>query len=124
MNVVKQMLVVLIVVGGLSGIVLAGSYKLTKPLIEQHKLEELQQSIFVVLPGAKTYKEISTAELKVYEGFNAQDTLVGYAFIAEGPGFQGNIRMIVGIDPEKQALLGMRVLEQLEIASLPREEWE
>ena len=78
MNVVKQMFAVLIVVGGMSGLVLAGSYKLTKPRIAQHKLEELQQSILIVLPDAKTYKDISSGELQVYQGMTETNESAGY----------------------------------------------
>ena len=112
------MFTVLIMVGGLAGVVLAGSYKLTAPLIEKHKLEELQQSIFVVLPDAKSYEEISTADLQVYKGLSANNEPAGYAFVANGPGFQGTIRMIVGTSPDIQTLLGMRVLEQAETPGL------
>jgi electron transport complex protein RnfG len=112
------MFTVLIMVGGLAGVVLAGSYKLTTPLIEKHKLEELQQSIFVVLPDATSYEEISTGELQAYKGLNESNEPVGYAFVANGPGFQGPIRMIVGTSPDIQTLLGMRVLEQAETPGL------
>jgi len=125
-SVVKQMFIVLIVVGGVSGLVLAGSYKLTKPRIERHKREELQKAIFEVLPEAKDCernvdndcKNIGTDQLLVYKGIGEQNTLAGYAFIAEGPGFQGTIRMIVGIDSDLDPLSGMRVLEQLETPGL------
>ncbi|MBD3305783.1 RnfABCDGE type electron transport complex subunit G [candidate division KSB3 bacterium] len=117
-SVVRQMFVVLMVVGGIAGLVLAGTEKLTKPLIEQHKREELRQSIFEVLPKAKSYEELETDALRVFKGFNEQHELVGYAFIAEGSGFQGKIRMIVGIEPDLDPLLGMRVLEQVETPGL------
>ncbi len=117
-SVVKQMFTVLIVVGGVSGLVLAGTEKLTQPLIEKNKREELERSIFVVLPQAKTFEDISTTELQLYKGLNEQNEPAGYAFIAEGPGFQGIIRMIVGIDFDLNPLFGMRVLEQLETPGL------
>ncbi len=117
-SVVKQMFVVLVAIGSLSGLVLAGSYKLTRPLIEQHKREELQQSIFVVLPDAKSYEDISTADIQIYKGFTEKNEPAGYAFVAEGPGFQGPIRMIAGIAPDMHTLLGMQVLEQVETPGL------
>jgi Na+-translocating ferredoxin:NAD+ oxidoreductase subunit G len=118
MSVVKQMFAVLIGVGLFSSVVLSASYKLTKPLIEQHKLEQLKESIFEVLPKAETYEEVSTEQLQVYKGLDEQGQPVGYAFVAKGSGFQGTIRMIVGIDQELDTLLGMRVLEQVETPGL------
>ena len=117
-SVVKQMFAVLMLVGALSGLVLAGSYTLTKPLIDRHAAEELEQSIFVVLPGAERYEEIDADQLEVYRGLQADNSVVGYAFVAEGSGFQGPIRMMVGIDGELQHLLGMRVLAQSETPGL------
>jgi electron transport complex protein RnfG len=118
MSTVKQMFAVLVTVGVLSSLLLSASYNLTKPRIEQHKLEELQKAIFVVLPDAKTYEDMSTETLRVYKGLNEQKKLVGYAFIAEGSGFQGNIKMMVGITPDLATLFGMRVLEQVETPGL------
>ena len=125
-SVVKQMFAVLMLVGGISGLILAGTEKLTQPLIEKHKREELQKSIFVVLPNAKDCernesnecKNIGTEEFRVYKGLNEQNEAAGYAFIAEGAGFQGKIRMIVGIDADVKTLLGMKVLEQVETPGL------
>jgi electron transport complex protein RnfG len=117
-SVVKQMFAVLILVGALSGLVLAASYSITKPLIDRHDAEELKDSIFVVLPGVDRYEKIDTPQLELYRGFRADDSVAGYAFVAEGSGFQGAIRMMVGIDAELKNLLGMRVLAQAETPGL------
>ena len=126
MSVVKQMFAVLVIVGVLSSLVLAATYKLTQPRIEQNQREELQESIFVVLPDAEDCerndnnkcKNVGTEEFEVYKGLNENKEPVGYAFVAEGPGFQGNIRMIVGIDAELDTLFGMKVLKQSETPGL------
>lgn len=126
MSVVKQMFAVLMSVGILSSLVLAASYTITEPLKLQNQREELQRSIFVVLPQAKdcertddgACKNIGTDMFQVYKGLDAQNQLAGYAFVAEGPGFQGNIRMIVGIAGDLDTLLGMKVLEQVETPGL------
>lgn len=117
-SVVKQMFIVLMVVGSVSGMILAGTEQLTQPLIEKHKQEELKQSIFVVVPDAKTYEEVTGGEFRVFKCLDENNQLTGYAFLAAGPGFQGTIKMIVGIDDDLKTLLGMRVLEQLETPGL------
>ena len=53
MSLVKQMFAVLMTVGILSSLILAASYTITEPLKQQNLREELQRSIFVVLPKAK-----------------------------------------------------------------------
>ncbi len=126
MSVVKQMFVVLVTIGVISSLVLAASYNLTEPRRQQNRIKELQEAIFVVLPEAKecqrtaegACQNIGSEELRVYKGLDANDLPVGYAFVAEGPGFQGTISMIVGIKPDLKTLLGMKVLEQLETPGL------
>lgn len=126
MSVVKQMFAVLMGVGILSSLVLAASYSITEPLKLENARKELQDAIFVVLPSAKecerndegACKNIGTDEFQVYQGLDGEGKDVGYAFVAEGPGFQGNIRMIVGIEEDLDTLLGMRVLEQVETPGL------
>jgi electron transport complex protein RnfG len=126
MSVVKQMFAVLVTVGVVSSLALAATYTLTQPRIEQNKREELQESIFVVLPDAKDCernennecKNIGTEEFEVYKGLNENKEPVGYAFVAEGSGFQGTIEMIVGIDSDLDTLFGMKVLEQGETPGL------
>lgn len=117
-SVVKQMFTVLMVVGAVSGMVLAGTEKLTQPLIEKHKQEALKQSIFEVIPNTETYEEVALGDFRVFKGLGENKNVTGYAFLAEGPGFQGTIRMIVGIGPDLKTLLGMKVLEQLETPGL------
>lgn len=126
MSVVKQMFAVLVSVGMLSSLVLAGTYRLTQPRIEENIRNELQEAIFIVLPEAKECerseagecKNIGTDALKVYKGLNDKQEPIGYAFAAEGPGFQGPIRMMVGIETDLDTLLGMKVLGQTETPGL------
>lgn len=126
MSVVKQMFAVLVTVGVLSSLVLAGTYTVTQPRIEQNKRDKLQKAIFVVLPKAKDCERnsanecqnIGTENFQVYKGLDENQDLVGYAFVAEGSGFQGPIGMIVGIEHDLDTLLGMKVLEQTETPGL------
>jgi len=57
-----------------------------------------------------------TAEA-VYLGWRGE-TPSGYAIVANGPGFQDNIRLIFGFDPARSQLLGMKVLESKETPGL------
>lgn len=126
MSVVKQMFAVLVTVGVVSSLALAATYTFTQPRIEQNKREELQEAIFVVLPNAKDCernadnecKNIGTEDFRVYKGLDEQENPIGYAFVAEGAGFQGTIRMIVGIESDLDTLFGMKVLEQVETPGL------
>jgi electron transport complex protein RnfG len=120
------MLLVLTATAIIIGGVLAGAYQKFYPRIEANRIAEEKRAIFAVLEGAQSY-EIIEREIdgkkgkeivKIFKGLNASGGHVGYAFIAEGPGFQANIKMMVGLNFEFKKLLGMKVLDQLETPGL------
>ena len=121
-NVVTKMLLVLTVIGAVSGGILAGVFHVADPLIQANREKELKEAIFVVLPEAKDYKilekGIDKAKVIVYQGLDADGRPVGLAFIADGGGFQGNIRIMVGLSVDYLKLKGIKVLEQNETPGL------
>lgn len=116
------MFLVLTVIGVISGGVLAGVFYVADPLIQANREKELKEAIFVVLPEAKDYKvmekEIDKEKLTIYKGVDADGKPVGMAFIADGGGFQGNIRIMVGLNMDYLKLKGIKVLEQNETPGL------
>ena len=54
MNNVTKMFVNLVLVGSVSGALLAGAYHYASPLIESNREKELKEAIFVVLPEARS----------------------------------------------------------------------
>ena len=121
-NVVTKMFLVLTVIGAVSGGILAGVFHVADPLIQANREKELKEAIFVVLPEAKDYKilekGIDKAKVIVYQGLDADGRPVGLAFIADGGGFQGNIRIMVGLSVDYLKLKGIKVLEQNETPGL------
>ena len=121
-NVVTKMLLVLTVIGAVSGGILAGVFHVADPLIQANREKELKEAIFVVLPEAKDYKilekGIDKTKVIVYQGLDADGRPVGLAFIADGGGFQGNIRIMVGLSVDYLKLKGIKVLEQNETPGL------
>jgi len=121
-NVVTKMFLVLTVIGAVSGGILAGVFHVADPLIQANREKELKEAIFVVLPEAKDYKilekGIDKAKVIVYQGLDADGRSVGLAFIADGGGFQGNIRIMVGLSVDYLKLKGIKVLEQNETPGL------
>ena len=120
------MLLVLTATAIIIGAVLAFAYQKFYPKIEANRIAEEKRAIFAVLEGAESY-EIIEREIdgkkgkktfKIFKGLTAGGNLVGYAFIAEGPGFQAKIKMMVGLNFEFKKLLGMKVLDQLETPGL------
>ena len=121
-NVVTKMFLVLTVIGAVSGGILAGVFHVADPLIQANREKELKEAIFVVLPEAKDYKilekGIDKTKVIVYQGLDADGRPVGLAFIADGGGFQGNIRIMVGLSVDYLKLKGIKVLEQNETPGL------
>lgn len=119
-------------VGIICALLIVFTFQVTLPTINKNKAEALQKAVFNVLPGSvskKTFKlnadktfEPFEGEAKgvrlVYAGYDAQNKLVGIALEAQGQGFQDAIHIIYGYSPEKQAIIGMQVLESKETPGL------
>ncbi len=122
MNPVAKMFLNLVVVGALSGGILAAVFHKADPMIQANKEKELKEAIFVVLPEAKDYKilekKVGQETLVVYEGVDAAGAPVGIAFKADGGGFQGNIGVMVGLGLDYLKLKGIQILDQVETPGL------
>jgi len=114
-----KMIIVLTVIASLSGAILASWDSITKPKIEYHKLEALKAAISEVLPTYDTYEELQIDGKTLYIGVNkGESEPVGIAFKVEGSGFQGNISIMVGVDPSFMSITGLKVLGQIETPGL------
>ena len=118
MKLVIHMLATLTLVGIISGAVLSEINNWAAPKIEANRKAETERAIFVVQSDATDYKKVEGIEFELYEVFDENENLIGYALPYEGNGFQGNIRLIVGINKELSNLLGLEVLEQVETPGL------
>lgn len=121
-----RMVVLLLIIGVLSGGILAGVYEVANPLIQKNRQKELAKAIFEVLPRARSYQKVKKENVLFYQGLDENKKLVGIAFVAQGPGFQGAIKMMVGMDNSLRKLTGLRVLENVETPGLGgkiTEEW-
>ena len=113
-----KMVVVLTIVGLLSGGFLTAVYQKTAPEIERQAQESLRRAIFVVLPEAVDYQEVRLAEDVLYQGLDKKGRQIGWAFLAEGSGFQGEIKLMVGMDQDLNKLQNIEVLESIETPGL------
>ncbi|MFQ5867318.1 MAG: RnfABCDGE type electron transport complex subunit G [bacterium] len=118
MSPATKMVIVLTVVGAVSGGTLVKVYKRVAPLIEQQRLKRLKEAIFTVLPEAKDYRVEERNGLVIYRGLDGEGNLVGTALEVEGPGFQGKIELMLGLDSQMEKLLGIEVLESVETPGL------
>ena len=113
-----QMIIVLVVVGIVSGTALVYMYKYAQPLIEENKKKAVQEAVFKVLPKAKTYEIIFVDNKQVYKVKDDKDQVIGYAFVASGNGYQGKIEIMVGIDRTFSQIKGIDILTSVETPGL------
>ncbi len=120
-------------VGLLCGLLISSAFVTTRPAIERNRAEALQSAIFEVLPSAATSQTFTWSEdggfallvegarvegPVVHVGYDAAGAIAGVAIEAAGMGYQDIIRVLFGFDPERAAIVGMRVLESRETPGL------
>lgn len=120
MNESIKMVLVLVAVSIVSAIALTIVYEFTYPIILENKLGELKSSLESVIPNADLFEEIdmdylNTHITKSYKALESNQ-IVGYAFLLETPGYQGNIKLLVGTD--KNEILNVVILEHTETPGL------
>ena len=111
-----KMLAVLTGISLLSAAVLGYIYISTYDKIEENRQAQIQEAVYAVLPGITDYEEIQREPL-TFKGEKDGQT-VGYAVLAQGMGFQGNIVLMAGIDAELENLTGVMILETAETPGL------
>ena len=135
-----QLIFALGLAGFLSGILLVSTYIYTLPKIEANKAAALQAAIFKVLPECQSFDtyEIAAGKLqlvsitqdqkaggakadvtpKIFAGFKADGTYIGFAIPAQVAGFQDIIGAIYGYEPKSGTIVGFEVLESKETPGL------
>lgn len=136
MNESVRMIVVLSLIAMVSAAVLSVVYGKTSVIIEENAARALESSVLEVLPGTSTVNIIrrSPDELGIddpqemrekgqettiiYQGVDAQGKIVGYAFVGEGNGYGGVIRVLVGVDEASDQIVNLKVLNHAETPGL------
>jgi electron transport complex protein RnfG len=114
-----KMVTALTAVGVISGITLVFVYNYTMPKIKVNVSKATQTAIRNIFPDLAGIEEVR--EKDVFGIKDKDGKLMGYAFIAEGNGYQGIIKLIAGTDPELTKMHGMEVLESQETPGLGAE---
>jgi len=119
-------------IGLLAGILIVFTFQFTLPFIKNNEAAYLEQSIFDVVPDAYT-KSVVTVDAdnkiipvenpeltayKLYPCYDKDKKLVGVAIEAQDQGFQDVVRIIYGYSPQKEAIVGMKVLQSTETPGL------
>ncbi len=120
-------------VGLACALLIVGVYQATGPAIARNRAEALQAAIFRVLPEARSSRsfqvasddrfealegDVSNGSRLVHAGYDDAGRLVGLAVEAEGMGYQDVIRVLYGYAFERDAIIGIQVLESRETPGL------
>lgn len=118
MNQYARMIIVLMIISIASGAVLALSYEITNPTIQEQARQKLEQSVLTVIPGATKMEEIQKEDMIVYIGLDDEGNKKGISFEATGSGFNGPIEIMVGYNPIEGNLLAIEILSMSETPGL------
>jgi len=137
-RVAAMMISVLAGIAAFCGLLIVLTFEATLPAIKKNQAEYLRKSIFEVLPDAHHVRkfqridspqdsgsvlvpftgEESGDEIMVYAAYDPMDELAGVALEASGQGYQDIIKVLYGYDPDRQQIVGMKVLESKETPGL------
>lgn len=97
-------------------LVLAVTYEITKPRIEAQVKAEEQRALKIVAPDADSFVEKSVDGIGYFEALK-DNNLEGYCIKTVANGYNGYIRMLVGINREG-IIKGLEILEHNETPGL------
>jgi len=120
MRKILQIITVLTVVGFISGVALVFVYRYTAPLILENQIKETEDAIFKVFPEGTSFEKSKKIK-NVFLVKNKSGKSLGYAFTAEGNGYQGRIKLMAGVKPDLKTLSGIEILESQETPGLGQE---
>jgi Na+-translocating ferredoxin:NAD+ oxidoreductase subunit G len=120
--------------GALAGLLIVVVFQWAEPRIQAHQAEVLRAAIGEVLAGPERveryfiYQGALTQEPppvsdtlrveRVFLGYDANGSVVGFAVSGAEPGFIDFIHVIFGYDPISRRVLGMKVLDNKETPGL------
>lgn len=119
MSLSSRMVLVLTSVGVISGGFLAGVGHLTKERIALNKQKEIEKAIIQVVPGTHSNQTLyEEKKLTIYGGMDEKGNLIGYAIHATSVGFQDEITLMLGTNPDLTRINSLAIIEQKETPGL------
>lgn len=110
----------ILVLGIVFAVLLAGAQTTLAPRIQDNQNRSLNEAIGEVVPGAVTTEivPVSGYDRNVFRCFDAGKHPVGWAVEAVGNGFADKIRLVVGLTPDTRRISGLKVIENIETPGL------
>ncbi len=112
-----HMIATLFIIGALSGGLLSYVANWASPKIAIHRQEDTENAIYQVQPNCKKTEKVEAA-FELYRAYGENGDTLGYVMPIEGNGFQGKIRLMIGVTKDATELTGLEILEQAETPGL------
>ena len=129
-----KLLATLAIAGAAAGLLVVAVYKATLPTIEKYEAAKVEGAVREVLKaparwdtlylqkGVLTKTPAPGADRKglptAYVGYDAAGKKLGAAVTAQEPGFQEEVRLMIGFEPSSGTLIGFKVLAEKETPGL------
>ncbi len=113
-----HMVLVLGVIGLFSGASLGAMHLWTHARIAENEKAELESKVQYLFPDCDISSRELTKQIVLYEAIRTDGQRAGYAFEARGMGYQGDIRLIVGVKPDLKEMVGLSVMPTNETPGL------
>jgi electron transport complex protein RnfG len=129
-----RLIATLALAGATAGLLIVSVFQWAQPRIQANQAEVLRAAVVEVLKGPERTERLFLYEGKlttdvppvsdtldverVFLGFDAAGTPVGFAVTGAEPGFQDLVHVIFGYNPVTHRLLGMKVLDNKETPGL------
>lgn len=119
MSLSARMILVLTLVGLISGGFLAGVATLTKERIALNMQAEIEEAIKEVVDEAAVNQVVYGEEdFLIYRELGEGGELVGFAVQSTGVGFQDKITLMFGLDASLEKITGLTIIDQKETPGL------
>lgn len=118
MKVLWKMVGVLGITAAVSGFLLAYVDQKTISQIKENQEKAISSAISKLIPEGEKYQLKLLSDYKVYFVFDKGGKLLGYCVLTSGSGYQGEIKMLIGISSDLVTLKGIEILENVETPGL------
>lgn len=118
-----QYMLVLGIISIVTAVGVGATYVTTKEKIRQKEEARQMEALLTALPGLEGQPQEITPpgaapEERVYKGLDKDQKLIGYAALGQAQGYSSTIKTMVGLSPDTEKILAIKILAQGETPGL------
>lgn len=106
------------ITAAVAGLLLAFANQATISKIKSNQEKEIADSIYKLDPNVKKYRSEIVAGHRIYAVYDKNNRLSSYCILTSGNGYQGKIRILIGLALDFKTLNGIEILENIETPGL------